>query len=313
MMMNPKVSVIIPVYNTEAFVAETLQSILNQTLKEIEVIVVNDGSTDGSLAIVNEIARSDDRVQVYSQKNQGQSVARNTGVDKAHGEFVYFMDSDDLLLPNALRVCYDRCCKQNLDFVFFDGDVFCEEGCPTLGWDYHRTLEFNEKKVFEGQYLLSRMLDTFTHRAVPWLLFIRFSFMEAISLRFYPGIIHEDELFTVILYLKAARVGCLKHCFAKHRIRGNSTMTNKYAYRNVSCYFMVAAELLRYAQTEDELVKRIIDKYLIYTLNPVFQTAYSLPLMNRIKIVRIAVERRYLKYLRGKSVLILLFKKLIKR
>lgn len=308
-MNTPKVSVIIPVYNTEAYIEESLRCIMNQTLKEIEIIVINDGSTDGSLTIINELLKEDTRMVVWSQPNQGQSVARNAGMEKATGEFIYFMDSDDLLLPETLDCCYEKCVKDNLDFIFFDGDIFCEDGQPSLLWDYHRTKGFLENKTYDGVELFNTMLDTATHRAVPWLLLIRKRFMDDISLRFYPGIIHEDELFTSILYLEASRVSCLKQNFAKHRVRGSSTMTTKYSYRNVDCYFTVILQLLRYAKIKDERIQKIVDKFAAYTLNPVFQTAYSLPLKDRLKALVVAIRCGYLKYIKRKSLLVLLLKK----
>lgn len=309
MMMNPKVSVIIPVYNTEAFVAETLQSILNQTLREIEVIVVNDGSTDNSLTIVNEIAKTDDRIQVYSQKNQGQSVARNLGLKHAKGEYIYFIDSDDLLQCDALKLCYERSEKNNLDILFFDGDVFYERGQMELSWDYQRTQHFSESIIYNGCELFDKMLDLYAFRASSFLLLLKSSYLKKISFNFYPGIIHEDELSTTYLFLEAKSVGCMKETFAHRRIRGNSTMTNKYAYRNVECYFTVISELLRYAETKDVQIQQVVGKYAAYTLNPVFQTAYKLPLRDRWKVFTTAMKRGYLKYLHHKNIWILLFKK----
>ena len=92
-MNNPKVSVIIPVYNTEAYVEQTLRSIMGQTLRDIELIVVNDGSTDGSLSVLERIATGDDRIRLYTQPNKGLSQTRNAGIARARGEFIYFMDS----------------------------------------------------------------------------------------------------------------------------------------------------------------------------------------------------------------------------
>ena len=128
-MHSPKVSVIIPVYNTAPYLHEALSSITRQTLQELEIIIVNDGSTDGSGEIIREVAETDGRIKVFEQENQGQSVARNVGLEQATGEYIYFMDSDDLLSLNALEICYDYCRRLRLDFVFFDGDILCEEGC----------------------------------------------------------------------------------------------------------------------------------------------------------------------------------------
>ncbi|MCS3267224.1 glycosyltransferase [Bacteroides fragilis] len=100
---RPKVSVIIPVYNTCNYVQEALESICQQTLEELEIIVIDDGSTDCSRAIVEEIAIKDTRIQVYKQSNQGLSITRNQGLKFSTGEYIYFMDSDDFLEPMHLN------------------------------------------------------------------------------------------------------------------------------------------------------------------------------------------------------------------
>ena len=113
-MNNPKVSVVIPVYNTEAYVEQTLRSIMGQTLRDIELIVINDGSTDGSLSVLERIATGDDRIRLYTQPNKGLSETRNAGIDRARGGFIYFMDSDDLLGRDALRHCHEECERHKL-------------------------------------------------------------------------------------------------------------------------------------------------------------------------------------------------------
>ena len=100
--MQPKVSVIIPIYNTALYLSEALDSICNQTLKEIEIILVNDGSTDNSLEIIREYSLRDNRITYFSQPNQGQGVARNLGLSHAVGKYIYFMDSDDILSIETL-------------------------------------------------------------------------------------------------------------------------------------------------------------------------------------------------------------------
>lgn len=120
-----KVSIVIPVYNVEKYVRRCLDSVVNQTLKEIEIIVVNDGSLDNSLKICEEYQRRDKRIKLYSKKNTGLGLTRNYGLEKANGEFVAFLDSDDYVdldyyeklynksINNNLDVCYSNC--KNLD------------------------------------------------------------------------------------------------------------------------------------------------------------------------------------------------------
>ncbi len=93
--MKPKITIIIPVYNAEKYIKDCLLSITNQIFKNIEVICINDGSTDNSLAILNNYAKVDERIKVFSQKNQGPAKARNVGLENASGEFIMFCDADD--------------------------------------------------------------------------------------------------------------------------------------------------------------------------------------------------------------------------
>ena len=102
-MSNPKVSIVIPVYNTEVFVEEAVRSIMDQTLRDTEIIIINDGSTDTSLDIIQKLSEEDTRIQIYSQENQGLSATRNRGIALASGRYIYFMDSDDYLEPRPWR------------------------------------------------------------------------------------------------------------------------------------------------------------------------------------------------------------------
>lgn len=101
-----KISVIIPVYNTERYLRECLDSVVNQSFQDIEIICVNDGSTDHSAEILNEYAQKDSRIQIVSQVNQGLSAARNAGLDVATGAWITFIDSDDALPHDALKILY---------------------------------------------------------------------------------------------------------------------------------------------------------------------------------------------------------------
>ena len=113
-----KVSVIIPVYNVEKFLRDCIESVINQTLSDIEIICINDGSPDNSIDILNEYASIDPRITVISQENRGLSVARNRGMRLAKGKYLYFIDSDDKLLdPDALEVLYTKAEEKNTDIL----------------------------------------------------------------------------------------------------------------------------------------------------------------------------------------------------
>lgn len=127
------ISVIVPVYNVEGYLAACLDSILNQSYRFLEIIVINDGSTDFSLKIAETYAQNDDRIKVYSYENSGLSMARNHGLDVATGNLITFVDSDDLLLPDALEVMISYMKSQDADLVegeFVRGKIY--KPIPTL-------------------------------------------------------------------------------------------------------------------------------------------------------------------------------------
>lgn len=300
-----KVSVILPIYNVAPYLDETFTSILNQTLQEIEIIAVNDGSTDNSESIIKKYAQQDPRISYYEQDNQGQSVARNLALQHAKGKYIYMMDSDDVLAdPDALRISYDYAEKNQADFIFFDGESFCEKGSSRpFSWNTKRTHLVDENKPHDGEYLLNLMLDTRLHNCVVWLLLINLNYLNRIGLRFYPGIIHEDELFTTILTLSSKNIYCLKqHSFIKHRIRSASTMGLRYTKRNMDCYLTVIDELLKFQDSP------IIHKFAEYTLSKVFYTGHVIPLKEKFGVYWRAVRSGYLKYIGLKSSVVFWFK-----
>ena len=299
-----KVSVILPVYNVAPYLDETFASLLSQTLQEIEIIAVNDGSKDNSEDIIKKYAQQDARISYFSQKNQGQSAARNLALQHAKGEYIYMMDSDDVLAnPDALRICYEYAEQNKADFIFFDGDTLQEQGAAHLTWDYKRTEDLDESKAYNGEKLLSEMLDKWKHNCVVWLLLIKHNYLKQIGLDFYPGIIHEDELFTTKLTLQSDKIFCLKKSFVKHRVRSASTMGIRYSKRNINCYLTVIDELLKWRNTP------IIHKFAKYTLSKVFYTGHQIPFKEKPAVFLRAVKSGYLKYIGLKSAIVFWFKK----
>lgn len=291
-----KISIILPIYNVAPYLEETFNSLINQSLKEIEIIAVNDGSTDGSGEIIRKYKERDSRIISFSQINQGQSVARNLALQYATGKYIYMMDSDDVLdNPDALRICYEYAEKNQADFIFFDGESFSEDNANRTSWNTKRTHLVDENEKHDGHYLLNLMLDKRVHNCVVWLLLINRDYMNNIGLRFYPGIIHEDELFTTILTLNSDNIYCLKQSLIKHRIRSASTMGLRYTKRNMDCYLTVIDELFKFQDSA------IIRKFAKYTLSKVFYTGHQIPFNEKFKVYWRATKSGYLKYIGIKS------------
>ena len=298
----PKVSVILPVYNVAPYLDEALKSLENQTLKDIEIIAVNDGSTDNSEDILKKHQETDSRIIYFNQENRGQSAARNLALKHATGEFIYFMDSDDVIDIEALQICYNHAETTKADFLFFDGETMLDEGAQPLSWDYKRTNLVSDERQ-KGKELLNKMLDMEKHNCVVWLLFIKHDYLRNIHLSFYPGIIHEDELFTTLLTLQSNNIFALKKTFVRHRVRKASTMGKHYSKYNLDCYLTVIDELFRFQDSP------IIRKFARYTLSKVFYTGHVIPLSEKFGVFWRAIKSGYLKYIGWKTTMVFWLKR----
>jgi glycosyltransferase involved in cell wall biosynthesis len=143
-MKNPKVSVVMPVYNTGKFLRETIESVLNQTLKEIELIIVNDASKDNSLEIIREYAKKDKRiVLVNHSKNKGVSKSMNDGIKKSKGKYVAILGSDDLFLPKKLEIQFNFLEKHPEIFLVGSSGIYVDEN----GKEINRFRKYNNYKI----------------------------------------------------------------------------------------------------------------------------------------------------------------------
>ena len=149
----PKISIIIPVYNVENYLSECLDSIISQTLKDIEIICINDGSTDNSLKILQEYKTKDNRITIIDKKNEGSGIARNLGMAGAKGEYIYFADSDDWLADcSVLEKIYNAAEKNCLDILIFGG-YSCYYKCDRLiKWKGRYKLSKINKKYFKNVF-----------------------------------------------------------------------------------------------------------------------------------------------------------------
>ena len=298
-----KVSVILPIYNVGRYLDDAFLSLINQSLKEIEIIAINDGATDNSQELIDKYTTIDSRIKSIKQANQGLSGARNTGMKYCQGEYVYFMDSDDILELNALEVCYNYAKKYNADVCLFDADIFYEENASIVPWIYDRSTILKENYIYKGEDLFSKLLDKGQHRAVVWLQFIKWDYLNRLCLYFYPGIIHEDELFTPQLLLQTDKILYLNDKLIKHRVRSSSIQGKKYSKRNINCYLTVIDELLRWQDSP------IIRKFARYTLSKVFYTGHLIPLREKFGVYWRALKSGYLKYIGLKSSAVFWIKK----
>ena len=215
--MTIKVSVIIPVFNAEKYLRQCLDSIVNQTLKDIEIICVDDGSTDGSLEILREYEAQDQRVKVLTQQNQFAGVARNNGMATAKGEYYTFMDADDYYLPDALSNMCAIADKYNLDLLkaaFYN----LEEG--EKPYDTKYSVNGNvRKQSFHKVLTRDNDLEDLVYIAdVPWNGLYRASFIKENQIAFNNFRVINDHSFFVACILHVSRAMVIHQHIAYHRV-----------------------------------------------------------------------------------------------
>lgn len=220
-MQHIAVSVIVPIYNTKPYLEECVQSILDQgktfTLP-FEVILVDDGATDGCGELCDEIAARDERVRVIHQENQGLSAARNTGIDAAVGRYYAFVDSDDILRADYLKKLYDACEANDAYMAVCAVEDVAENGDSLDPPDY---TDPTDTGVFTGKDLLNNFYSpNGTYYTVAWNKLYR---AEVWKLLHYPeGRLHEDDFVAHRLFWRCDRVVCLADHLYCYRLRGGS-------------------------------------------------------------------------------------------
>lgn len=225
-MKNIKVSIIVPVYNVENYLRQCLDSVLNQTLKEIEVICVNDGSTDNSKQILEAYRKKDSRIKIINKKNAGQGAARNRGIEYAKGEYIGFVDSDDWIDINMFEKLYKNAKFNNSDIVM----------CPILlinetDGNLNREIPYFDLKCFDEGFddcvFNYKQTKNFIHDITVnvYNKIFRREFINNINARFPEGLIFEDVPFFYQTYLGARRISLIRDYLYFHRVnRPSSTI-----------------------------------------------------------------------------------------
>ena len=190
----PKVSVIIPVYNPGQLLSNCLDSVVNQSLKEIEIICVDDGSTDGSLDVLKDYAKKDGRFKIFHQKNKGAGTARNKAIEESTGEFIIFLDSDDWIEQEMCEKLYNHAKKLNTDLVIFDALWHTVNG--TKPFNYFSKGEFNEdfnSFTFNYKFIKNRLM--IASYGVIWSRIYKSSYIKNNDIKFPKHKIYNDVEF----------------------------------------------------------------------------------------------------------------------
>ncbi len=218
--MSPKISVIIPVYNVEPYLRQCLDSVVNQTMRDIEIICVNDGSTDGSLAILEEYAAQDERITVISQENGGLNAARNAGLSRVTGEYIAIVDSDDWVELNICERVYGAAQKANAEVVMFLFNQIKDQ--QILKPDLCR-IPWSEKC---SDY--DKLHALFTNPPNCWSRIWKKTLILDNKITFPENLIVGEELpFVTEAVLRANKMVLLPQALYNYRIRGGSIMGDR--------------------------------------------------------------------------------------
>lgn len=273
--MKLLISVIIPVYNVETYLKETLDCLVNQTNKDFELILVNDGSTDGTQEIIESFIKEYSNlfeIKAIQQNNAGVSHARNVGMNQASGEYIYFFDSDDLLVPEAIEVMSQQL-SNKVDLLKFNANQFIDGTMRDKNLKYKLVKPMVSKfyprnKVLRKDTFLK--LSSFTFQSPVWLYVYKKSLLENNGIRFEEGIIYEDELFNAIVFTYVESFLHIKNRLFTKRIRSKSITTGS-----------SISERLNY---KGVILEKII---LLYQSNP--NSAEKKFLASRVKKVKAAL------------------------
>lgn len=253
----PKFSIIVPIYNVESFLKECIDSVLLQDFQDYELICINDGSTDNSLEVLKTF--SDSRIKIINQENQGLSCARNSGLDIALGEYIWFIDSDDKIAEHSLSDLNKLIDQKPYDLVFFNATVFFDnKELENKGWfEYKRSssgeiqsLSFFENEMKNNKLIVQSCCYIFKREIFK-------------NIRFIPHIYHEDNPFFIQLIFQNPNALCyvVKKEFFLRRIRDNSIMTSKKSLKHFLGYSTSIQYLLEY-KNENNINNIYYDKFI---------------------------------------------------
>lgn len=215
---NIKVSVIMPIYNAYSYLRPAMDSVLDQTLTELEVICVDDGSTDRSLDILKEYQARDCRVRILTENNAGPSWARNKGLARARGEYVIFLDADDFFEPELLWRLYELAERDTLDIALCEYDLYNDKSAT-----FEKKIKAEHEEIFREGEVISKsthpnQIFQCTTNYV-WNKFFRRSFLLSKELTFHPVLrVFEDVYFVMTSLAMADRVGKNFDCLIHHRV-----------------------------------------------------------------------------------------------
>lgn len=254
-MENIKISVIIPVYNTEKHLKKCLESVINQSLSDIEIICVNDGSVDNSLNILEEYARLDSRIVLINQENKGVSRARNIALKLAGGEYIAFLDSDDWFENNALETAYEEIKRNTADILLYGANIFIDNKFST---NSNTKLI---KKIMTGKGTITDFINL---NIVVWDKLFRTNFLKENKILFPEEIvIAEDGIFCLLAHFAGAKYAYLNKCLYNHNdfVINSATSNCNYAIKEDLRAFKYLFNLKIFQTQNKDIQLAIVNKF----------------------------------------------------
>lgn len=293
-----KLSVIVPVYNVEQYIHECMESILMQTMKEMEIIVVDDGSTDNSIKIINKF--NDDRIKVLSKPNGGLSSARNAGLRIATGEYIAFVDSDDFLeYSDAYEDMYNIAINNNVDIVAGNANWYFNKYNK---YPIKRDMKLFNSTVMDRDIFLINSITSNRIYAPVWLNIYRRDYLIKNNLFFKEGILHEDEHFTPRAILRTSKIGIYSKEFYAYRQRQGSIMNSGKSLKSFKDIKSICFELEEiFKGLENDDLKKVMCNYLSKIL---IESLWKNKIKNVTKDVKIFIKNN--SYKRGIKLRIIL-------
>lgn len=251
-----KLSIIIPVYNVELYLKECLDSIINQNNSAVELILINDGSTDNSLAICKEYSSKYDFIILINQLNSGQSAARNAGLKIATGTYIWFIDSDDWIAQDSIQTIHNYLSNSDVDLFSFSFENEVNGKIVASDLNYSETIAPCKPNEF-----LNTTKYFFTS---PWVRIFRKTFLEQHSLKFIEGMVHEDDFFNYQCMNFAQKVQKIPDVLYFYRIRDNSTTTSltyDVILKRINSLFYIIENLRQFSNLDSNYIEKRIVAY----------------------------------------------------
>lgn len=246
------ISIIIPVYNVETYLRECLDSVIIQDSEKFEIVCVNDGSTDNSASILDEYEKKYSFIHVYTKENGGLSSARNYGMHRANGRYIFFLDSDDMLADNhCLSFIVENMDCNLLDAMYFDGKSFFEDEDIYQHNKSYETAYQREKSYGlyqKGKELFADLVKHGDYYVQSSLQCLRNEFINDNRLSYIEGIVYEDNAFTFMGMMLANRVMHENRTVLLHRIRNGSIMQSKLKFHNFYSLFVSYQEIIQFCR-----------------------------------------------------------------